>query len=218
MQDIGSFPVSSAPILIRMAQGSKSAADHPPRLGKSIKRRFFDRSVHEVAPDLIGATLLVDGVGGIIVEVEAYHHTDPAAHSFRGPTARNMVMFGPPGFSYVYRSYGIHWCVNFVCEEAGSASAVLIRALQPTHGIPAMRRRRGLHDERALCSGPGKLCEALGITIKHSELPLDQPPFALHARTGKVGIVAGVRIGLTKAVDLPWRHGLKDSKFVSKRF
>jgi DNA-3-methyladenine glycosylase len=201
-----------------MAQGSKSAADHPPRLGKSIKRRFFDRSVHEVAPDLIGTTLLVDGVGGIIVEVEAYHHTDPAAHSFRGPTARNMVMFGPPGFSYVYRSYGIHWCVNFVCEEAGSASAVLIRALQPTHGIPAMRRRRGLHDERALCSGPGKLCEALGITIKHSELPLDQPPIALHARTGQPEIVKGIRIGLTKAVDLPWRYGLKDSKFLSKRF
>ncbi|SIO54606.1 DNA-3-methyladenine glycosylase [Bradyrhizobium erythrophlei] len=201
-----------------MAQGSKSAADHPPRLGKSIKRRFFDRSVHEVAPDLIGTTLLVDGVGGIIVEVEAYHHTDPAAHSFRGPTARNRVMFGPPGFSYVYRSYGIHWCVNFVCEEAGSASAVLIRALQPTHGIPAMRRRRGLHDERALCSGPGKLCEALGITIKHSELPLDQPPIALHARTGQPEIVKGIRIGLTKAVELPWRYGLKDSKFLSKRF
>jgi DNA-3-methyladenine glycosylase len=201
-----------------MAQGSKSAADHPPRLGKSIKRRFFDRSVHEVAPDLIGTTLLVDGVGGIIVEVEAYHHTDPAAHSFRGPTARNMVMFGPPGFSYVYRSYGIHWCVNFVCEEAGSASAVLIRALQPTHGIPAMRWRRGLHDERALCSGPGKLCEALGITIKHSELPLDQPPIALHARTGQPEIVKGIRIGLTKAVELPWRYGLKDSKFLSKRF
>src|SRR5256885_2979434 len=151
-------------------------------LGRPLKRGFFARSVHEVAPDLIGATLLVNGVGGIIVEVEAYHHTDPAAHSFRGPTPRNKVMFGPPGFSYVYRSYGIHWCVNFVCEKEGSASAVLIRALQPTHGIPAMRRRRGLHDERALCSGPGKLCEALGITQAHSELPLDAPPIALHAR------------------------------------
>src|SRR6266404_3036243 len=187
-------------------------------LGRPLKRAFFARSVHAIAPDLIGATLLVDGVGGIIVEVEAYHHTDPAAHSFRGPTARNMVMFGPAGFSYVYRSYGIHWCVNFVCEEAGSASAVLIRALQPTHGIPAMRRRRGLHDERALCSGPGKLCEALGITMKHSELPLDQPPIALHARTGQPEIVKGIRIGITKAIDLPWRYGLKDSKFLSKRF
>src|SRR6202042_2488784 len=138
------------------------------KLGKPLKRAFFGRSVHEVAPDLIGATLLVNGTGGIIVEVEAYHHTEPAAHSFRGPTPRNRVMFGPPGFAYVYRSYGIHWCVNFVCEQEGSAAAVLIRALQPTHGIPAMRRRRGLHDERSLCSGPGKFCEALGITDAHN--------------------------------------------------
>ena len=188
------------------------------KLGRPLKRAFFARSVHEVAPDLIGATLLVNGVGGIIVEVEAYHLTDPAAHSFRGPTPRNKVMFGPPGFSYVYRSYGIHWCVNFVCEEEGSASAVLIRALQPTHGLAAMRRRRGLQDERSLCSGPGKLCEALGITIAHSELPLDKPPIALHARTDKPEIVAGVRIGITKAVELPWRYGLKGSRFLSKRF
>ena len=201
-----------------MVQNPKSATAKAPTLGKPIKRAFFDRSVHEVAPDLIGTTLLVDGVGGIIVEVEAYHHSEPAAHSFNGPTPRNKVMFGPPGFSYVYRSYGIHWCVNFVCEKAGSASAVLIRALEPTHGMQAMRRRRGLHDERALCSGPGKLCEALGITIAHSELPLDRPPIALHARVGKVEIVTGIRIGLTKAVDLPWRYGLMDSKFVSKRF
>src|SRR3978361_1583941 len=162
-------------------------------LGKPLKRAFFGRSVHEIAPALIGATLLVDGVGGIIVEVEAYHHTDPAAHSYRGPTPRNLVMFGPPGFSYVYRSYGIHWCVNFVCEKEDEASAVLIRALQPTHGIPAMRRRRGLHDERALCSGPGKLTEALAITHAHNGLPLDAPPIALHARVGKADIVAGVR-------------------------
>ena len=201
-----------------MVQNSKSAGATAPALGTPLKRAFFGRSVHEVAPDLIGATLLVDGVGGIIVEVEAYHHTDPAAHSFHGPTPRNRVMFGPPGFSYVYRSYGIHWCVNFVCEEAGSASAVLIRALQPTHGISAMRRRRGVQDERALCSGPGKLCEALGITVAHGELPLDRPPIALHARVGKVDIVTGLRIGITKAVELPWRFGLKDSKFVSKRF
>jgi DNA-3-methyladenine glycosylase len=201
-----------------MVQNSKSTGAVSPRLGKPLKRSFFDRSVHEVAPDLIGATLLVDGVGGIIVEVEAYHHTEPAAHSFRGPTPRNSVMFGPPGFSYVYRSYGIHWCLNFVCEEEGSASAVLIRALEPTHGLAAMRRRRRLDDERALCSGPGKLCEALGVTIAHSELPLDRPPIALHARIGKPDIVAGVRIGITKAVDLPWRYGLKGSKFLSKRF
>jgi DNA-3-methyladenine glycosylase len=199
---------------------TRIAANPPvlPTLGRPLKRSFFARSVHEVAPDLIGATLLVNGVGGLIVEVEAYHHTEPAAHSFRGPTPRNQVMFGPPGFSYVYRSYGIHWCVNFVCEKPGEASAVLIRALEPTHGLAAMRRRRGVEDERALCSGPGKLCEALGITIQSSELPLDQPPFALHARVGKADVVAGIRIGITKAVDLPWRYGLRGSKFVSKPF
>jgi DNA-3-methyladenine glycosylase len=201
-----------------MIQNVKPAATTAPRLGKPLKRSFFGRSVHEVAPELIGATFLVDGIGGLIVEVEAYHHTDPAAHSFRGPTPRNKVMFGPPGFSYVYRSYGIHWCMNFVCEEEGSASAVLIRALEPTHGLAAMRRRRGLAEARALCSGPGKLCEALGVTIAHSELPLDRPPIALHARTAEVEIVSGVRIGITKAADLPWRYGLKGSKFLSKRF
>ena len=192
----------------------RTAAD----AGRPLKRAFFARSVHEVAPDLIGATMLVDGVGGVIVEVEAYHHTEPAAHSFRGPTPRNLVMFGPPGFAYVYRSYGIHWCVNFVCEKEGSASAVLIRALEPTHGIAAMRRRRGVPDERALCSGPGKLTEALGITVAHNGLALDAPPIALHARAKKPDIVAGLRIGITKAVELPWRYGLKGSKFLSKGF
>jgi DNA-3-methyladenine glycosylase len=191
---------------------------NPPALGKPLPRSFFGRSVHEVAPELIGATLLVDGVGGIIVEVEAYHHTEPAAHSHRGPTPRNMVMFGPPGFAYVYRSYGIHWCVNFVCEKNGSAAAVLIRALQPTHGIPAMRRRRGLHDERLLCSGPGKLCQALSVSIAHNALALDAPPIAVHQRTAELEVVTGVRIGITKAADLPWRYGLKGSKFLSKPF
>jgi DNA-3-methyladenine glycosylase len=189
-----------------------------PALGKKLKRAFFARSVNEVAPDLIGATLLMNGVGGIIVEVEAYHHTEPAAHSFRGPTERNRVMFGPPGFTYVYRSYGIHWCVNFTCEKEGSASAVLIRALEPTHGLAAMRRRRGLTEARALCSGPGKLTEALGITHAHNGLALDGPPFALHARVGKADVETGIRIGITKAVELPWRYGLKGSKFLSKPF
>ncbi len=201
-----------------MVQNPKSGGATALPLGKPLKRSFFDRSVHEVAPDLIGATFLVNGVGGTIVEVEAYHHTDPAAHSFRGPTPRNRVMFGPAGFSYVYRSYGIHWCVNFVCEEEGSASAVLIRALEPTHGLAAMRRRRGLAEPRALCSGPGKLCEALGITIAHNELPLDKSPIALYARAEKPEIAIGIRIGITKAVELPWRYGLKDSKFLSKPF
>jgi DNA-3-methyladenine glycosylase len=189
-----------------------------PALGKRLKRAFFARSVHEVAPDLIGATFLVNGVGGIIVEVEAYHHTEPAAHSFNGPTPRNRVMFGPPGFAYVYRSYGIHWCVNFVCEKEGSASAVLIRALEPTHGLAAMRRRRGVANDRALCSGPGKLTEALGITHAQNGLALDAPPIALYARKGEVIVASGIRIGITKAVDLPWRYGLKGSRYLSKPF
>jgi DNA-3-methyladenine glycosylase len=187
-------------------------------MAKHLSRGFFKRSVHEVAPDLIGAVLLFDGVGGRIVELEAYDQTDPAAHSYRGPTLRNAVMFGPPGYAYVYRSYGIHWCLNLVCEPAGSAGAVLIRALQPTEGLRAMRRRRGVTDERLLCSGPGRLCEALHITAAHNGLALDMPPFALFARTGTVEVIVGPRIGITKAVDLPWRYGEKGSRFLSKPF
>jgi DNA-3-methyladenine glycosylase len=185
---------------------------------KPLTQTFFDRSVLEVAPDLIGATLLVDGIGGVIVELEAYHHTEPAAHSYGGPTPRNAVMFGPPGFAYVYRSYGIHWCLNFVCERKGSAAAVLLRALQPTEGLATMRRRRGRADERLLCSGPGRLCEALAVTHAHNGRRLDRPPFALFARAGKVEVVTGPRIGLTKAVELPWRYGLAGSPFLSKLF
>jgi len=185
---------------------------------KRLTRSFFGRSVHDVAPDLIGATLLVDGVGGRIVEVEAYDQTDPAAHSYRGPTERNAVMFGPPGYAYVYRSYGIHWCLNLVCEPKGSASAVLIRAIEPMAGIATMRRRRGVTDQRLLCSGPGRLCEALRVTASHNGLALNQPPFALFARQGTVDIVVGPRIGLTKAADLPWRYGEKGSRFLSKPF
>jgi len=183
-----------------------------------LRQAFFDRSVHTVAPDLIGTTLLVDGVGGIIVEVEAYHHTDPAAHSFNGRTPRNAVMFGPPGHVYVYRSYGIHWCVNFVCEADGSASAVLIRALEPTHGLEVMRERRGLDDVRLLCSGPGRLCEALGITHALNGNAIDAPPFELRARTTAGDLAIGPRIGISKAVDQPWRYGLKGSRFLSKPF
>jgi DNA-3-methyladenine glycosylase len=190
----------------------------PARMPKRLKRAFFNRSVLEVAPDLIGATMLFDGVGGRIVEVEAYHHTEPAAHSFRGQTPRNAVMFGPPGYTYVYRSYGIHWCLNFVCEPRGSASAVLIRAVEPTVGLKVMRRRRGLSDERLLCAGPGRVCEALGIMAAQSGMALDAPPFELFARAGPVEVVAGLRIGITKAADLPWRYGLKDSRFLSKHF
>jgi DNA-3-methyladenine glycosylase len=183
-----------------------------------LRRSFFDRPVLEVAPELIGATLKFRGVGGVIVEVEAYHHTDPAAHSFNGQTPRNAVMFGPAGYAYVYRSYGIHWCLNFVCEGEGSASAVLIRAIQPTEGLASMRRRRGLKDDRLLCSGPGKLCEALGISRAQDSLPLDEPPFELRARIENPEIAAGVRIGITKAADLPWRFGLKGSRYLSKPF
>jgi DNA-3-methyladenine glycosylase len=183
-----------------------------------LRRSFFARDVNTVARDLIGATMLFDGVGGRIVEVEAYHHTDPAAHSFNGPTTRNAVMFGPPGHAYVYRSYGIHWCVNFVCEEEGSASAVLIRALDPTVGLPAMRRRRRLQDARLLCAGPGRVCQALGITGTHNGLALDKPPFELSVRIEDAPIVVGPRIGISKAVELPWRYGLEGSRFLSKPF
>src|SRR6185312_10050381 len=179
-----------------------------------LHQDFFARSVHRIAPELIGATLLVNGVGGIIVEVEAYHHTDPAAHSYGGRTERNAVMFGPPGYLYVYRSYGIHWCMNFVCEKDGSASAVLIRALQPTKGLRAMQKRRGAKEERQLCSGPGKVCQALGITRAHNALPLDAKPFEIFAREESVRVVRGPRIGITKAIEKPWRYGLKDSKFL----
>jgi DNA-3-methyladenine glycosylase len=188
------------------------------RVPKKLDRSFFNRSVHEVASDLIGVTLLVDGVGGRLVEVEAYHHTEPAAHSFHGRTERNAVMFGPPGYVYVYRSYGIHWCLNFVCEPKESAAAVLIRAIEPTAGIATMRRRRGVTDVRLLCSGPGRLCEALRVTHRQNGFALDAPPFALFAREGKVDIITGPRIGITKAVEKPWRYGEKGSRFLSKPF
>ena len=185
---------------------------------RKLDKAFFARPVLEVAPDLIGATFLFGGAGGVIVEVEAYHHTEPAAHSYRGRTERTAVMFGPPGHAYVYRSYGLHWCVNFVCEPEGSASAVLIRALEPTEGLAAMRERRGPEDPRLLCSGPGRLTQALAITGEHNGLALDAPPFALTACTATPEIVAGPRIGITKAADLPWRYGLKGSRFLSKPF
>jgi DNA-3-methyladenine glycosylase len=180
-----------------------------------LRQSFFARSVHEVAPELVGATLLVDGVGGRIVEVEAYDHEDPAAHGYRGRTARNASMFGPPGHAYVYRSYGIHWCVNVVCDEEGTASAVLLRALEPTQGLDVMAARRGTAEARLLCSGPGRLCQALGITGEHDGLPLDRPPFELHARED-VEIAVGTRIGLTKAAEQPWRYGEAGSRFLSR--
>jgi len=181
-----------------------------------LDRDFFARSVHEVAPDLIGVTLLFDSVGGPIVEVEAYDHEDPAAHGYRGKTARNASMFGPPGHAYVYRSYGIHWCLNFVCEDEGVASAVLLRALEPVHGVEEMQARRGLDDPRVLCAGPGRLCQALGITRDHDGLPLDEPPFELLSPAHQPEVAVGPRVGITQAAERPWRYGLAGSRFLSR--
>jgi DNA-3-methyladenine glycosylase len=178
----------------------------------------FEADAHLVAQALIGATLLVHGVGGRIVETEAYDREDPASHTYGGPTVRNASMFGPPGRAYVYRSYGIHWCLNFVCREAGHGAGVLIRALEPTHGLDTMRERRGLHEERLLCSGPGKLGQALGITHALNGHRLDRPPFQVLAPEAPAAVVVGPRIGISKAVDVPWRYGLAGSKFVSQRF
>jgi DNA-3-methyladenine glycosylase len=183
---------------------------------EALTREFFARSVHEAAPDLIGVSLLVDGVGGRIVEVEAYDQEDPASHGFRGRTPRNEAMFGPPGQAYVYRSYGIHWCLNLVCGEEGVPEAVLIRALEPTDGVDEQRRRRGVEDLRALCSGPGKLCQALGITKEHDGLPLDAPPFEFRPRVDVPEIVTGPRIGISRATELSWRYLDAGSPYVSR--
>lgn len=179
---------------------------------------FFARSIHDVAPELIGITLLLDGVGGEIVEVEAYDREDPASHGHRGLTARNAAMFGPAGHAYVYRSYGIHWCLNLVCGDEGDPQAALVRALRPTHRLKSMRELRGVDAERALCSGPGKLCQALGISKEHNGLPLDRPPFRLLPRAREPEVVAGPRIGISQATDLPWRYGLAGSPFLSRPF
>ena len=169
-----------------------------------------------MAPDLIGVTLLVDGVGGRVVEVEAYDQEDPASHGYRGRTPRNAAMFGPPGHAYVYRSYGIHWCLNLVCGEEGVPEAALIRALEPTAGLDVQRRRRGAEGLRALCPGPGKLCQALGISREHDGLALDRAPFRLEAREEVPEIVTAPRIGLTRATELSWRYLEAGSPYVSR--
>jgi DNA-3-methyladenine glycosylase len=171
-----------------------------------------------VAQRLIGCHLMVDGVGGRIVETEAYDRDDPASHSHGGSTPRNAVMFGPPGHAYVYRSYGIHWCLNVVCREAGHGAGVLIRAIEPLAGIERMRERRGLDDLRLLCAGPGRVGQALGITHAHNGLPLDRPPFALLAGDAPAQLLRGPRIGISKAVDVPWRFGLAGSRYLSRPF
>ena len=181
-----------------------------------VSPKFFDRDADRVARALIGTVLIFRGAGGRIVETESYDTADPASHAYLARrTPRNKAMFGPPGHAYVYRSYGIHWCLNFVCRDA---SAVLIRALEPTAGFARMRRRRATDDPRALCAGPGRLCQALDITGAQDGVSLLAAPFAVHARAGAVPISVGVRIGISKAKDLPRRFGLAGSPFLSRRF
>ena len=194
------------------------AHDQPAHSGTSPSLApTFLAPVAEAAQALIGATLLVDGVGGLIVEAEAYDRHDPASHSHRGPTPRNAAMFGPPGHAYVYRSYGMHWCLNLVCGPEPGA-AVLVRALHPLHGLHIMQARRGRLAERLLCAGPGRLCQALGVTAALDGLPLDQPPFRLLPRTAPCGVITGPRIGITQGRDTPWRFGLQGSRHLSRPF
>jgi DNA-3-methyladenine glycosylase len=178
----------------------------------------FSADAIEVAQRLIGATLLVDGVGGRIVETEAYDRTDPASHCFVGPNTRNAAMFGPPGHAYVYRSYGIHWCINFVCREAGHGAGVLIRAIEPLEGLDRMIERRGTDRLRLLCAGPGRVGQALAITHALNGHSLDAPPFQVQPRSARVDVVSGPRIGISKGVDTPWRFGLAHSPFLSRPF
>ena len=186
---------------------------------KSASRAIdFDQPSVLVARALIGATLRVDGVGGVIVETEAYDQADPASHTFMGPTTRNAAMFGPSGHAYIYRSYGIHWCLNFTCRPAGHGAGVLIRALEPRTGLDTMRERRGVSDARLLCSGPGRLGQALGITMAQYGLPLDRPPFFVAAPDEPVLVSVGPRIGLSRAIEQPWRFGLAGSRYVSRPF
>jgi DNA-3-methyladenine glycosylase len=187
-------------------------------VGPRLDSEFFARPAAEVAPDLVGCLLMHGGVGGVIVEVERYQHDDPASHSFRGPTPRNAVMFGPPAHAYVYRSYGMHWCVNVVCDREGEASAVLIRALEPSQGVKAMEARRGDVGMRRLCAGPGCVTQALGIDLSHNGSSFVDGPLSLHARAATPDVVTGPRIGIAKAIDKPWRYGIADSPYLSRPF
>lgn len=187
-------------------------------MDSTIEGIDFAAPSDQVARQLIGVMVFVDGVGGRIVETEAYDRDDPASHTFNGQTERNAAMFGEPAHAYVYRSYGMHWCLNFVCREAGHGAGVLIRAIEPVAGMDLMRTRRGVDELRQLCSGPGKLCQALGVTRFHNGLALSAPPFALEAADQPVQVVAGPRIGISKAQETVWRFGLMGSRFLSKPF
>ena len=185
----------------------------------ALEAGFFERSVHDVARELVGCELRFDGVGGVIVEVEAYERNDPACHAYVGLTPRTATLFGPPGRAYVYLSYGIHSCLNFVCEPEGDAAAVLIRALEPRWGIDEMRHRRGREELRDLCSGPGKLTEALGIGLELDRAPLTEPPFEVSAPDEEwvgVEVGCGPRIGITRAAELPWRFCARESRYLSR--
>ena len=189
------------------------------RLPPLLDQTFFTRSVHVVARDLIGCTLLFDGAGGTIVETESYHRDDPACHAWNGPTPRNAPLFGPPARAYVYFSYGIHNLLNFVAEPEGEAAAVLIRALEPVWGIAGMRRRRGREEPRELCSGPGKLTEALGVGLEHDGADLMAPPFELRGRPRGApapAVETGPRIGISRGTELPWRFCLAGSPHLSR--
>ncbi len=186
-------------------------------MAPSIEDGFFARPAPVVAGDLLGCRLLLADTGGLIVETEAYDRDDPASHSVRGPTLRNAAMFGPVGHLYVYRSYGMHWCLNIVCGEA-PGSAVLIRALQPTAGLLAMQERRGIEVPRLLASGPGRVCQALGVAGHHNGASVTSPPFTLQPRAVPVDVATGPRIGITRAAERPWRFGLRGSPFLSRRF
>ncbi len=193
----------------------KVRAAHQP-VGAPLPLSFFERPAPVVAAALIGTGLWLDGVGGSIVETEAYDASDPASHSFKGPTARNAAMFGPVAHAYIYRSYGVHWCFNIVCGAPGSA--VLVRALMPETGLAQMRQRRGRDTIRDFCRGPGRVCQALGVEGSHNGLPVLASPFAMTAAVGNPPIVTGPRIGITKGVETPWRFGLRGSAYLSRSF